>query len=491
MGIIRQQAFRSSLGIIAGTLAGAINTIVVLPAAFALFPEGWGLLKVLVAYATLFAQFCSFGSSAIFVRFSPKWPRLTPQLNAFALLLPTLALIALALVFALTGDALLAQFNPNDAALLQNRWALLFYLSAALTYTLALSGFLGAMLKTALYQILNELVLKLLYLALAIAYLFAWIDFEALVLLYAATYGLVLLLLLLYSLSAGLRLASPAQLPHKGEVLRFGLYAILDRGASILVSNLDIIMISLYLSLNEVASYTLAFYIGSVVLIPQKSLQMIAHGVVARAIEENNRAQIEAVYVKSSLNQFILGSLLFLGIWINVREIFALLPPQFAGGEWVVLFIGLSKMFYLLSGINAGMIVFSRYYRANFVLNLVLVLLTLATNAWLIPRYGLNGAALATAISFLLYNAAKTIYVHRVFGVQPFRRPLLLALLFFTLFSLGGYYLQLPWPPFWSIVLKGTAVTALYALLLHALGISEDLSALTRSMFKRMFSRKD
>jgi O-antigen/teichoic acid export membrane protein len=360
-------------------------------------------------------------------------------------------------------------------------------LSASLTYTLALSGFLGAVLKTALYQILNELVLKLLYLALALAYLLKWIDFEALVFLYAASYALVLLLLLLYSLAGGLRLASPLQLPHKGEVLRFGLYAILDRGASILVSNLDIIMISLFLSLNEVASYTLAFYIGSVVLIPQKSLQMIAHGVVARAIEENNRPQIEAVYIKSSLNQFILGSLLFLGIWINVREIFALLPSQFSGGEWVVLFIGLSKIFYLLSGVNAGMIVFSQYYRANFILNVLLVLLTIATNAWLIPRYGLTGAALATALSFLLYNAAKTIYVWKVFQVQPFRRPLLLSMLLFILFSIGGYFLELPIPPLWSIVLKGTVITACYALLLHRMGISEDLSAMAQSLRKRVF----
>ena len=280
--------------------------------------------------------------------------------------------------------------NEEDAYLLENRLGLLFALTVFMTLIFTLSGFIGSIFKSIFFQFMNELVIRVLYLGMSLAFLVDLISFEQLVVLYILSYGLMLLIILIYSFWNGLRWAEPLQSEKKKEVLEYGLYSVLDKGASIIINNLDIIMISLLLDLERVAVYTLAFYIGTVVMIPQKALIMITNPITAKAIAENDQKELSDVYTKSVLLQFMIGALIFVSIWVNIDDIFQLLPAEFSKGKWVVLYIGLSRMFYLISGVSGGMIVYSKHYRVNLYFNLVLVILTVLTNLLLIPKYQID-----------------------------------------------------------------------------------------------------
>lgn len=488
MGIISQQAARNSLSILLGTVVGAVNTIVVLPQAFAAFPEGWGLLKVLLSWAMIFAQFLGFGAWNNFVRFSPnRSPALLKQINGFILLLPAVGMAVLGAAFLISGESLIALVNESDAELLRGKLGLLFVLTVVITFTLALSGRLSAALRSTWYQFLNEFGLKALYLLMSLVYLVGSISFDALVQLYVGSYVLVFLLVLIQSLRTGLEIGRPLKGPLRREILHYGLYSVLDKGASVMVNNLDIIMISLMLDLENVAYYTLAFYMGSVVLIPQKSLLMIGNPIAAKAIAEGDDQALYTVYRKSALTQLLLGGLLFCVIWVNIDSIFSLLPPRFSGGKWVVLFIGLSKLFYLGSGINAAMIVYSSHYRVNLYLSSFLVGLTVLSNWLLIPQYGIEGAALATLLSLFLYHSGKTIFVQRVFKMHPFSREFMLAALFIGLSSLGGYYWD--WSaldPLSAIIGKGLFFAALMGG--ACLWLSEDIRNMLNGLLRKYFS---
>ena len=55
----------------------------------------------------------------------------------------------------------------------------------------------------------------------------------------------------------------------------------------------------------------------------------------------------------------------------------------------------------MYSGLNGTILVTSKKYRYDFTFSLMLVALTVASNALLIPRWGMTGAALATMITVL------------------------------------------------------------------------------------------
>lgn len=48
-----------------------------------------------------------------------------------------------------------------------------------------------------------------------------------------------------------------------------------------------------------------------------------------------------------------------------------------------------------------------------------------ALNVVLIPRYGIEGAALATGLSFLVYNSVEILFIHYITGIHPFTSGML------------------------------------------------------------------
>lgn len=485
MGIIGKQAAQNSVSILLGTVIGAVNTILVLPTAFAEFPEGWGLLKVLLSYSLIFAQIFGFGAGNSFIRFSPRFEgKDLFRIQSYILLLPVLGMLILGAIFLFSGSSLVALINENDAYLIEGRLGLLFVLSIIMTFTFTLSGYIASVLRTTYYQFLNEFVIRVLYLGLSLAYLFDWLSFEAMVVAYVGSYGVILLLLYIHSIKHRLRWSSPFKAPEKKEVFKYSIFSILDRGSSIMINNLDIIMISLILDLERVAEYTLAFYIGSVVLIPQKSLQLITNPITAKAISEDNTTELGNVYRKSVLNQFLLGAVIFLAIWVNIDDVFTLLPEEFSYGKWVVLYIGLSKLFFMISGVSGAMIVYSNYYRVNLYLNIVLVVLTIMTNWYLIPIYQMDGAALATAISLFIYNLSKVIFVRKAYGIQPFQMKFIIGFIAFIGLAIVGSYWSPEWiNSFWTIVIKGSLFTVISLAL--TLYLSDDLREMLLGIKKK------
>jgi len=104
-----------------------------------------------------------------------------------------------------------------------------------------------------------------------------------------------------------------------------------------------------------------------------------------------------------SLDILIVGSFLFLLIWVNLDNIFSLMPGSYSDGRYVFLFLGLARVMDMYSGLNGTILVTSKKYRYDFTFSLMLVALTVASNALLIPRWGMTGAALATMITVLAW----------------------------------------------------------------------------------------
>lgn len=476
MGIVARQASRNAISIFVGTLAGAVNTIVVLPRAFEEFEEGWGLIKVLTAYALIFAQFFHGGVPNAMVRFFPRLKedeRARFLLFAFAIPLAGSALLTGLLL--LGGNSTLQLVNEENSALLRERIPELAFLSVILVFFFSINGYLSARLQTTFFQFINEAFLKSWYLIIATTFLFGFIDFNILLYAYLGGYALATLALLMYSLQLGLRFQMGGFGVSKREFASYSLYSILDKGAAIVVNNLDSIMIGLIIGLQDVAYYTLAFYIGAVTMIPQKSIMAIANPIASKAIGEKDSEALRQVYQQSSLLQLFFGGLIFCGVWSSISEVMQLLPQKFSGGMWVVFWIGISRLISMMTGVSGGILVYSEHYRLNFRLNVSLIGLTALTNYFFMhPDFfnmGIEGAAIATAITFLTYNAMKVLYVKRHFKMTPFSGVYTFICLMIVFVSLLTLWSPFETKPIASILIKSTLVTAAFGVLAWRTGL--------------------
>jgi O-antigen/teichoic acid export membrane protein len=130
---------------------------------------------------------------------------------------------------------------------------------------------------------------------------------------------------------------------------------------------------------------------------------------------------------------------------VNIDELFGMMPKQeiYRQGKWVMLLVGISKLLDMVTGVNTEIISVSRYYSFNFYSLLFLVIIAVITNSIFIPLYGVNGAAIATLISIVLFNALKLVFIHLKLKMLPFSKPtwiILAALLVMNLLVKNIYF---------------------------------------------------
>ena len=334
---------------------------------------------------------------------------------------------------------------------------------------------------------LNEVFHKLYCLIILVIHGFKVIDFTTFLQLYVSGFlfkFLILFVLQLYKGNLYFKLSLGA-LKIK-EIIVYGFYVLIGGASVMFVSRLDMLMIGALLGLEQVAFYTLAFYIGSVIKVPGKSIVSISVPLLAKAWEEQDFKQIQTIYSKSSINQLIVGGLFFLCIWINIDAVFNILPEKFSYGKWVVLYIGLAQLFNVASGVNGSIIVNSKYYKYDLITNILLVIFTISSNYILIPEYGINGAAIATALSVFLFNLIRLILIKVKMGLQPFSLKTLYTIL--ILFAIYGVSIFLPLSGilYLDILWKTFFVLAIYIPLLLVLELSEDINKIVADLRKRL-----
>jgi hypothetical protein len=75
------------------------------------------------------------------------------------------------------------------------------------------------------------------------------------------------------------------------------------------------------------------------------------------------------------------------------------------------------------------------------VFTLLLIFCVYAFNLYLIPKYGIVGAAVSTGFVYVLYNILRGWYISKVYALNPFRLDQAKLILAFILFSLFYYFI--------------------------------------------------
>ncbi|MDC0008371.1 polysaccharide biosynthesis C-terminal domain-containing protein [bacterium] len=163
---------------------------------------------------------------------------------------------------------------------------------------------------------------------------------------------------------------------------------------------------------------------------------------------------------------------------LNLIDIYALLPSNYSAGIQIVFWIGLAKVFDALLGNSNSILYNSDYYRAILFMGVGLAILTILLNLWLIPTYGLKGAAIASFLAFFIYNLVKLFYIRNKFRISPFTSETMKVALLLLVTATIFYFVRFSFHPLLNIVLKSVLMSVLYIGLLYRFKISEDISAL-------------
>ena len=480
MGIVRNQSIKNSISFYIGMVIGAINTVIIYPNVFKDNPEHFGLIQILVAYALVVSTFTTFGIPKTFVRFFPTIKE-KGQLYFLSLITPLLGFVLASLSYLLFKEQIFELLNAST--LLRDNFFYIILLVFFIGFYDVLTAISRSFLSAAMPIFINEVFLKCYSMSVLLLHWFGYFDFTTFLKIYLFGYFLKFIILFLIQWRNNhFELQFSLKDLHLKQMLSFGLFVLVSGASVMIVTRLDMMMIGSLLDLEQVAFYTVAFFIGNVIKVPGKSVISISSPLVANAWDKQDMKEIQTLYAKSSINQLIIGGVFFLSIWLNVDEIFSLLPDKFQGGKWVVLYIALAQLFNMATGINGAIIVNSKYYKYDLYTTVLLVFVTITTNYLLIPRYGIDGAAMATAISVLLYNLIRLVLIKVKMNMHPFSlQTIYTVLLLFAMYFLLDLLPNTSYT-FADIIWKSGVVLMISLPAVFYLNLSKDISSLVKEL---------
>lgn len=433
MGEIEKQSIKGTIFTYIGVVIGFINTGLIFPKI--LLTEQIGLLNILISYSLVIAQVASLGFNNAAIRLFPYFRNSEKENNGFLFISLVTAFIGfiIVLVIFLVIYPLIVN-NPNDNSMLLSDYGLfiiplafftLYFNSLDVFNRVLYNSFAGIILKEFMVRVLVLVGIALLY--------FNIISFEKFVLLYVVIYSLPALVIAAQLIKEG-RFNLKPQLKFLNKELisslvNVSLYGIIGGFAGVAVVNIDKIMINQMLGLDNTGIYSIAFYFGSLIIIPSRPLIKITSAFIADSWKNNDLQTIGSIYKKSVINQTVIGLLLFIGILGNINNIFELLPGEYSKGFYVIIFIGLSFLLDMLVGVSVNIIGSSRYYKMQSYFTLLLILFLFISNLIFIPKYGITGAAFASLLSKLIVNLLRVVFIYFKFNLFPYNLKVIVSFL--------------------------------------------------------------
>lgn len=493
MGIIARQSIFNAVYTYLGILLGVILTLFLYP--YILDPEQYGLTRVLVSASVIGAQFAHLGMRNTVIRFFPFFKNPEKKhsgLLFWALTIPLAGFLIFTVLFWLFREPLIGLYIERSP-IFADFFIYILPITFFILYFDILNNYLRSLQDSTTGSLVSEVMLRVWIMLILGIYFTGWITFSSFILLFALAYGLQPIWLIVTLIKTGELNLRPDFSFMRKSVIRgmtsYGLFTLLGGVTTVIVWNVDIMMLGSMSGLEQTAVYAIAFYIGTVITVPQRAIAKITTPLIAEYIKRKNWTEVNTIYRKTCLNQFIAGSLILALIWINIDTLLGLLPEVYAGGKWVVLFIGLGKLFDMATGANGSIIITSKYYRYDLLFNLLLVAFTVTLNLLLIPRYGINGAAVATMLSIFLYNLIKYLFVWIRFSMQPFT-PVFLTVAILASASLWIVF-QIPHiSPAADILIRSGSLLILFLVPVWWFGISEDANRILRQIADRIPVRK-
>ncbi len=494
MGIIKKQSIAGTAIAYLGVVLGFITTAIIYPKT--LSQDEIGLLRLLVSISVIFAQFSGLGFTAVTLRNFSYFRDLKEKHHGFlklVLLINLIGFVLAMLVFFAIKPWLVSQ-NIEKSHLFIQYISYLIPLIFFTSFFNALDSYYRAVYNAVKGSLIKEVYQRIFILAAVLLYYFSTIDFSQLVLLYVIAISLPTVILAWSIYRSGNFVLGEFRGFITKDMARnmrsVAIYGIATSFSGVLILNIDIVMINDMLGLADTGIYSITFYFGTLILIPSRSVIKIAVIVIADGWKSNDRGKIMEIYDKSNRILSAIGLMLFLGLMLNLDQVFDILGTDFEAGKMVIVFIGLANLIEMFTSVSQYIISNSKNYKVISWFLFLFATLLIITNLIFIPIYGLVGAAVASLISRFIYNLISWAYVYYKFKMQPFRWS------YFALIAIGifSYYIGSLIPDFewyvYTIVAQSTVFTAIFIGLLYLLKFSSDVNQTIDNIIKLILSRK-
>ena len=448
MGIVVRQSIKGTIMNYLGVLVGFITTFFVVTKY--LTTEEVGLTRVLVDASILLSGLAQLGTSTSAMRYYPYFKDEKERDHGFfgwSVIIPLIGFVIFTILFLIFKQPIENYFSKNSELFVDYIYFVI-PMAFFMMYLTVFETNSNLLMRIVVPKFIREVGIRLMTLVVYLLYAFDIITLDGMVVSLCLTYGIATILNVIYLFSLK-KISFKIQPSYISSWLRkdfifYTLFLIATSLASNLVPVLNTFFVSGKLGLAVAGINTIAVYIASMVEIPYRSLSAISRPQISQSMKDNNMVEVNDLVKKVSLHQFMASVFIFFVIWINIDLLYNLIPNGnvYNEAKFVVLILSMVKIINTSFNVGSTVLSYSKYYYYSFLFTVILTVAAIFMNIKLIPIWGMEGAALASLISYCVYYVILLTFVNIKVKVFPLSLKHLYTLLIVVALFVVDYLLQ-------------------------------------------------
>lgn len=476
-----------------GIVLGFVTSVILLPRFFT--EKQNGVLTLLQSYSMIYSQFALIGVHTTIIRFFPYFKDENSRHKSFLSIMSAMAFvgfIGFLVYYYLTKPAFKEVFEKSP--LFEQHYFYLLPLTFFTLYYYVFDAYSTAQHKPVRGFLYKDVIQRIVIILCIVAFVAVGFSFPGFVMLYCAAICLPTLLFVfnfLQERQVGIKIDHVREFrPHLKSIMKVSGYSLLLGVSWVGVTNLDAVMIERLMDLDRAGIYGRMVFFGLLVTIPYRATHKVASGHLSSAFKEGDMQKVKDIYYKSCLTQLIIGGFILCGVWLNNANILSIMPPAYAEGKYVILFVGLGNLAQMAGGVNTAVLSYSPHYRWNAYFVCVLLAMIIALNYWLIPLHGITGAAVSAAISLFLYNLLMYAFLWIRYGFQPMGWRHLAAIAILLTGFFAAYILPAAKHWWLDAAFRSLVFALISGVLILVFKVSPDITNMTMFIYRKFFSQK-
>ena len=489
MGIVARQSIKGTIATYIGVVVGIVTTFFIQTKA--LQPEQIGLIDILLQCSLLFGGLAQLGTNSSAMRYYPFFKddeRRDHGFFGWTLIVPLIGFsVFLMAFFAFKGSSV--HFFTKDSEVGADLFAkyvnFVVPLAFFMLYISVFETNSNLLLRIVLPKFIREVGLRVATAVVYLLYFYKVVDFDGVIIGFCVFYGLATLINIVYLLSlkrVSFKIErSFIKVELRRDFLFYTLFMITAALAGNVIPMLSKFFVAAKTSFHLAGVFTIATNIAALVEMPYRSLGAISRPHISEAMAKQDVKQADVLCKGVALHQFIAGTFVFFLIWINVDFIFDLLPNGdiYRLGKWAVLILSMSRLVYSTLGVTTTVLSYSKYYYYSLIFTILLAGLSIGLNTWLVPKWDINGGAMANLVSYLIYYVLLISFIKWKIGVMPLSKKLIpMMAIILLLFGLNWLWTMALTPWFSGLLAKSVLGLGIDAVLKSAIFLVIGLAAL-------------
>ena len=182
--------------------------------------------------------------------------------------------------------------------------------------------------------------------------------------------------------------------------------------AYFIMQSIDIIILSIYEGFDQIAYYSVSVKLAMLTTLALMSVNIVIAPRIAEIYENQNMQKLQMLIKHSTRIIFLISICVLSVLFFFSEEILGLFGQGYVIANNALLFLLAAQFFNALSGPGAIYLNMTGRQKTLNKISVSALIINISLNFYLIPTQGINGAAIATLVSLIIWNTIATVLIY-------------------------------------------------------------------------------